>query len=155
MKRAVILIWVLFLAINASGQNFAKNADKIIIETKYTNIDSAMVASANLLLDNKIVIDVIDYKVRYITTKACKERINLYHKLLLRFSEEKGFVTIILSGQYMLATAETYDSSLGWDPIENSGFKGSVLQQAWKLLVTNANYLGTISPLNESSEISK
>lgn len=155
MKRVILMICVIFSAIYASGQSFDKNADKIVIETKYTNIDSAMVASANLLLDNKIVIDVIDYKVRYITTKACKERINLYHKLLLRFSEEKGFVTIILSGQYMLATAETYDSSLGWDPIENSGFKGSVLQQAWKLLVTNANYLGTISPLNESSEISK
>lgn len=155
MKRAILLFCILFSTIYVSAQTFPKKADRIILETKHTNVESAMLQVAGELLDNKIVIDVIDYKIGYITTKVFNERSNLFQKLLLRFSSENGYVTITLSGLYILGPYEKDESALGWTHIENSGMKGSFQQIAWNSMVENAKKLGTISDRNYSSEISK
>lgn len=53
MKRALLLICVLFSAIYVSAQTFPKKADRIIIETQQTNVESAMLQAAGKLLDEK------------------------------------------------------------------------------------------------------
>lgn len=155
MKRALLLICVLFSAIYVSAQTFPKKADRIIIETQQTNVESAMLQAAGKLLDDKIVIDVIDYKLGYITTKVFNERSNLFQKLLLRFSSENGYVTITLSGLYILGPYEKDETSLGWFNTDNTGLKGSFQQIAWNSLVAKAKTFGTISAGNQPEEISK
>lgn len=103
----------------------------------------------------KIVIDVIDYKLGYITTKVFNERSNLFQKLLLRFSSENGYVTITLSGLYILGPYEKDETSLGWFNTDNTGLKGSFQQIAWNSLVAKAKTFGTISAGNQPEEISK
>lgn len=155
MKRALLLICVLFSAIYVSAQTFPKKADRIIIETQQTNVESAMLQAAGKLLDEKIVIDVIDYKLGYITTKVFNERSNLFQKFLLRFSSENGYIAITLSGQYIIGAYEKDETSLGWTHIDNSGIKGSFQQIAWNSLVAKAKTFGTISAGNQPEEISK
>lgn len=155
MKRAILLICVLFSVTYVIAQAFPKKADRIIIETQQSNVESAMLQAAGKLLDDKIVIDVIDYKLGYITTKVFNERPNLFYKLLLRFTPENGYITITLSGQYIIGSSDMNETVLGWEHTENSGLKGSFQQIAWNSLVTKAKTIGTISAKNQPEEISK
>jgi len=145
MKRVILLICVIFSAIYASGQSSSKKADKISVITKLTNIDSAIVKTANLLLENSILIDKVDYKIGYISTKPFQVGINSYQRNLLRFSIENGVVKISLYGEFRIITDDMFNTDFGWDKIEFPKIKGSVMYQAWNALAVLAMQLESIS----------
>jgi len=145
MKKTLLLICILFSVIYASGQSTSKKADKISVITKLTNIDSAMVKAANLLLDNSILIDKVDYKIGYISTKPFQVGINSYQRNLLRFSIENGVVKISLSGHFRIITDDMFNTDFGWDNIEYPKIKASVMYQAWNALALLAMQLESMS----------